>query len=106
MVQYKMGRGIEKKKLGKKAVALRYAPEKDQAPRVVAKGKGKIAERIIEEAEKEGIHIEEDPDLVEALSKIDWYEEIPPQLYTAIAEILAFTYRLNKRVKDMGGDTG
>ena len=82
----------------KKAVALKYETAKDNAPRVTAKGTGLIAERIIELAIKEGIPITEDPDLVGALIQLDFQEEIPPELYRAVAEILAFAYRLNRRM--------
>jgi len=80
----------------KKAAALRYEAGKDQAPRVTAAGTGLIAERIIELARSQRIPIKEDPDLVEALVRLDWYEYIPPELYRAVAEILAFVYRLNQ----------
>lgn len=82
----------------KKAAALKYEPARDNAPRVTAKGSGLVAERIIELARKEGIPIQEDPDLVQALVQLDFQEEVPPQLYKAVAEILAFAYRLNRRM--------
>ena len=81
----------------KKAVALKYDASKDRAPRVTAKGAGLVAGRIIELARKEGIPIQEDPDLTGALMELDFQEEIPPQFYKAVAEILAFVYRLNRR---------
>jgi flagellar biosynthesis protein len=81
----------------KKAVALRYNASKDRAPRVTAKGAGLLAGRIIDLARKEGIPIQEDPDLAGALMELDFQEEIPPQFYKAVAEILAFVYRLNRR---------
>ena len=84
----------------KKSVAVKYEPSKDRAPRVTAKGTGRIAERIIEIAVKEGVPIKEDPDLVGALVQLDFQEEIPPELYRAIAEILAFAYRLNRKMMD------
>ncbi|MGD8385789.1 MAG: EscU/YscU/HrcU family type III secretion system export apparatus switch protein [Desulfobacteraceae bacterium] len=84
----------------KKAVALKYEPGKDGAPRVTAKGKGLVARRIMEIAREEGIPISEDPDLVGALIQLDFDEEIPPDLYKAVAEILAFAYRLNRRMKE------
>ena len=84
----------------KKAVALRYEPGKDQAPRVTAKGRGLVAERIIELAREEGVPISEDPDLVGALIQLDFDEEVPPELYKAVAEILAFAYRMNRRMKE------
>lgn len=84
----------------KKAVALKYNRGEDTAPRVTAKGTGLIAEKILELAEKEGIPITEDPDLVTALAQLDFYDEIPPQLYHAVAEILAFAYRVNSKMKN------
>lgn len=84
----------------KKAVALKYDNEKDIAPRVTAKGTGLIAEKILDLAEKEGIPIAEDPDLVTALAQLDLNYEIPPELYRAVAEILAFAYRINNKMRD------
>lgn len=81
----------------RKAVALKYNPDRDRAPKVTAKGARSIAERIIEIARKEGIPVHEDPDLTGALMELDFHEEIPPQLYKAVAEILAFVYRLNRQ---------
>lgn len=83
----------------KKAIALKYKPGDDHAPRVTAKGTGRLAERIIEMARKHGIPVKDDPDLVEVLSRLDLHEEIPPELYVVVAELLAFVYRLNH---DMG----
>ena len=81
----------------KKAVALRYKPQKDSAPRVTAKGSGRIAEKIIELAKMHGIPVKDDPDLIEILSKLDIEEEIPPNVYIAVAELLAFVYSLNRK---------
>jgi flagellar biosynthesis protein len=78
-----------------KAVALKYDRNKDGSPKVAAKGKGEIAERIIAIAKEHGIPIREDADLVEVLSRLDIETEIPPGLYKAVAEILAFIYRVN-----------
>ncbi len=82
-----------------KAVALRYDHPRDPAPRVVAKGQGRIAEKILEIAREHQIPIHEDPDLVEVLAKIELDRAIPPELYQAVAEVLAFLYRLNARRK-------
>ncbi len=82
----------------RKAVALRYDAEKEAAPKVVAKGAGLRAERIIEIAREHGVHIHEDPDLVTFLSRLDVDTEIPEDLYRAVAEVLAFVYRLNQRL--------
>jgi len=74
----------------KKAAALKYEQYLDNAPKVVAKGQGYIAEKIIELAKKHNIPIVEDPLLVDSLIKLDLYEEIPPHLYEAVAKIVAF----------------
>ncbi len=79
----------------KKAVALQYQPKLDNAPKVIAKGKGKVAEKIIEIAREHNIYIHNDPDLIEILSQLDLNQEIPPDLYIVIAELLAFVYSLN-----------
>jgi len=84
----------------KKAVALKYNKSRDRAPRVTAKGSRMIAERIIEIAREKGIPISEDPDLVGALMKLDLSDEIPPEFYQTVAEILAFAYRLNRKMME------
>lgn len=81
------------------ATAVRYDAEKDTSPRVTAKGRGYIAEQIIELAAENGIPIKEDPALVEALSQLDIDQHIPVELYKAIAEILAFVYSMNDRYR-------
>lgn len=78
----------------KQAAALRYRQDKDNAPRVVASGKGDLARRIIQEAEQHGVPIYEDPDLARLLSMLPLESEIPPDLYAAVAEVLAFIYTL------------
>ncbi len=82
----------------KMAVALRYRQGADSAPRVVAKGNRKIAEKIIAIAKEHGVPVHEDRDLVEVLSTLKLSEEIPPDLYKAVAEVLAFIYSVSKRV--------
>ena len=89
----------ERERIKRKAVALRYDAESDAAPRVVAKGDRLLAERIIEIARQNGVPIHEDPDLVSILSALDVDREIPEMLYRAVAEVLAFVYRVNQRVK-------
>ena len=89
---------MEKSKQNR-AVALKYKPLSDTAPKVIAKGRGRVAEKIIEIARKHGIYIHEDPDLIEVLSKLDMSEEIPPDLYVVVAELLAFVYSLNRQKK-------
>jgi len=87
----------EKKNPPKKAVALKYSPPKDRAPRITAKGSGLIAQKIIELAKEHGIPIQEDPVLVQVLAQLDFYQEIPPSVYIVVAEILAFVYSLHNR---------
>lgn len=83
----------------KKAVALRYNPEVDPAPRVTAKGRGAMAERILAVAKENGVPIHEDADLVEILGALDAGKLIPEAMYAAVAEILAFLYRANNQAK-------
>ncbi len=85
------------KEYPKKAVALRYDRQKEDAPKVVAKGQGKIAEKIIELALKHDIPIKDDPDLIEVLSSLEIDEEIPSEIYVAVAELLAFVYSANAK---------
>ena len=80
----------------RKAVALRYREDEDSAPKVVAKGSGYVADRIIALAQEHGLHIHEDTDLVAVLAKLDIDAAIPDSLYKAVAEVLAFVYRLNR----------
>ena len=80
----------------KRAVALRYQAEDDPAPRVLAKGQGALADRILSIAREEGIHVQEDPDLLMLLAKLEVNDTIPEELYRAVAEVLAFVYRLNR----------
>lgn len=80
----------------KSAVSLRYDSGRDNAPVVTAKGKGLLAERIIELAKQHNIPIKEDPDLVQVLAQVDINREIPPQIYQVVAELLAFVYKLNQ----------
>ena len=81
----------------KKAVALGYNRSKDNAPRVLASGAGEIANRIIDLAKEHDIRIKEDPDLIEILSKVEVDQEIPPNLYKAVAEIFSFLYKITKK---------
>ena len=78
-----------------KAVALEYRSGRDNAPRVTAKGQGKVAQKIIEIARAHHIHVHNDPDLIEVLSQLDLKAEIPPELYVVVAELLSFVYSLN-----------
>ena len=82
-----------------KAVALKYIPKSDNAPTVVAKGTGNVAEKILAIAKENNIYIQKDPDLLEILSRLDLHEEIPPELYVVVAELLSFVYALNRGEK-------
>lgn len=77
-----------------KAVALKYDREKSGAPKVVASGKGEVANNIIKLAQEHDIFIKKDADLVELLSKIELNKEIPPMLYKAVAEVFSFIYKI------------
>ena len=78
-----------------KAVALKYDHQKNKAPKVIAKGRGDIAEKIIEVAKVHNVPLYEDKNLVQLLEALELETEIPPELYRAVAEVLAFIYRLN-----------
>jgi len=86
------------KKMTTKAVAMRYQPERDQAPRVVAKGSGFIAEQILSTAKTHQVPILKNSVLLNALMSVELQQEIPPALYQAVAEILAYVYSLDKSV--------
>mgnify|MGYP006306972513 FL=1 len=80
----------------KKAAALKYDINKDNAPKLIAKGEGEVAEKLLETAEKFDIPIEENEDIIDLLIKLNIGEEIPEELYQVIAEILSFIYRLDR----------
>jgi flagellar biosynthesis protein len=77
------------------AVALKYAPG-DAAPKVIAKGRGLIAEEIIARAKEHGIFVHESPELVALLANVDLDAQIPPALYIAVAELLAWLYQVER----------
>ena len=81
-----------------KVTALQYDPEKGGAPQVVASGRRKVAEQILAQAHKYNIPIHEDPILAEALASVNLGEEIPPELYLVVAEVLAFVYRVKRNI--------
>jgi flagellar biosynthesis protein len=84
-----------------RAAALRYRPEppfQDAAPRLVAKGQGLLAERILDLARQHGVSITKDPDLLSALEPLELNRLIPPELFQAVAVLLAALYRANKKV--------
>lgn len=84
----------------KKAVALSYQPAKHEAPVVVAKGTGRVAENILDIAQKHGVPIQEDASLVEVLSALELEQQIPVELYQLVAEILTFVYEADRKASD------
>ncbi len=81
------------------AVAVKYDVKKGRAPRIMATGKGAVAEMILQVAEEHRVPFYEDPSLSELLSKLELDSEISPELYTLVAEVLAFVYQLDKLAK-------
>jgi flagellar biosynthesis protein len=90
---------MEKTPKIKKAAALIYDREKDSAPRIVASGRGKLADRIIETGREAGVAVMEDADLSEVLEALPLGAEIPPELYQAVAEVLTFVYQTGRKYK-------
>ena len=82
----------------RRATALRYEGSGGDAPKVVATGNDLVADKIIEAAREAGIPLREDPALVEALSTLELEQDIPPELYKAVAEALAWAYSLSRRM--------
>ncbi len=94
-----MGKPEMPEKTEPKAIALGYDRETMSAPRVLAAGQGYIARKILEMAEEHNIPVEKDPVLAEALSHLDPGEEIPPELYQVVAEVLVFIMETDKKCK-------
>lgn len=85
----------DKKKKVKQAVALEYDPA-DSAPRVIAMGRGALAEKIIEQAKQAEVPVHKDDKLADTLSKLQIGDMIPPELYEVVAEILVFVDGMDK----------
>jgi len=81
----------------KKAVALKYDKEKEEAPRVISKGEGETAKNIIKIALLNDLPIQKDEDLIELLSKVELNKEVPQNLYKAVAEVFSFIYTITKK---------
>lgn len=79
------------------AVALHYDRRPESTPKVVATGRGDLAQQIVAAAEAAGVDIVQDPDLLEVLGRVPVGEDVPAELFQAVAEILAFLYRINGR---------
>ena len=80
----------------KAAIALRYDIDRDKAPLVLASGRGAVADEILRIAEENRIPLYEDPELAKLLAKLELDTEIPPELYTLVAEVLFFVYKLDR----------
>ncbi|WP_410514988.1 EscU/YscU/HrcU family type III secretion system export apparatus switch protein [Paenibacillus sp. BR2-3] len=80
----------------KKAVALKYTPGQSEAPVVVAKGQGAVADAILQKAKENGVAVQEDAALVEVLSKLDLDQQIPAELYQLVAEVLSYVYQSDR----------
>ncbi|HEY0683113.1 MAG TPA: EscU/YscU/HrcU family type III secretion system export apparatus switch protein [Steroidobacter sp.] len=85
------------------AVALHYNVSGSGAPRVVAKGGGEIAEKIIETAREHKVPLQEDAALASALSKLDIGQQIPKELYVAVAHVLAFAWSIAGKAPPLAG---
>lgn len=90
-------KGRDKRPL--RAVALRYAAGSESAPTVSAKGRGEVAERMLALAREHGVPVREDADLIALLSTCDLGDEIPVELFTAVAELLTYLYRVNGELR-------
>ena len=83
--------------LRKTAVALRYEQDKQTAPKVLATGKGIVADNILEKAQENQVPIQHDPTLVELLGQLEINEVIPEELFGVVAEVFAFVYQLDQK---------
>jgi flagellar biosynthesis protein len=83
----------------REVVALKYDQVKQDSPYVVAKGRGLVADEILARAKENDIPIQEDPSLLEVLSKLEINESIPEELYQVVAEVFAFIYKVDKHYK-------
>lgn len=90
---------LTKKSQRNQAAALAYIPDEDNAPKVIATGEGILAEKIIALAKENGVPVHEDPLLAAALSAVDVGNEIPPELYRVVAEVLAYVFRIRDQYR-------
>lgn len=80
----------------KKVAALKYSPDENQAPKVVAVGAGEVADKILQKARESDVPVYHDPQLAHTLSQLNIGDEIPPELYEVVAEILVFISNLDR----------
>jgi flagellar biosynthesis protein len=93
---------LQKKKI-KKVAALKYSPQENNAPQIIGLGKGENAEKILQKARENNIPIYEDEKLANTLNSFNVGEEIPPELYEVVAQILVFVGDVDKRYGDKNG---
>ena len=91
-----LGQSEEERIAEQKAVALKYDVQRDTAPRVIAKGRGHVAEHILATAQKNSVPVYQNKTLVNMLMALEIDREIPPELYKAIAEVMAYVYKMDK----------
>lgn len=87
----------------RRAIALGYDPDSDRAPKVIAKGLGPIAEVILSIAKQHDVQIHRDAALARSLYILELGQEVPEEFYVAVAEVLAFVYRLDKSMRKRKG---
>ncbi len=90
----------QKKEKVKQAVALKYTPEKNRAPEIIGLGSGEIAEKLIEKAKEYDVPIYKNDELASTLNTFNIGDEIPPELYEVVAEILVFVSNMDKKIGD------
>lgn len=88
----------QKRKPIQEAVAIRYDRDKEDAPRVIAKGKGVVAEQLLAIARRHAVPVYQNQTVTQLLMAVELDREIPPELYQAVANVLAYIYRLDGRV--------
>lgn len=79
------------------AIALKYTSEENEAPVVIASGRGQVAERMVATAKSSGVPLHEDKSLAALLARLETGTEIPPELYQAVAQVIAFVWSLDRR---------
>ena len=90
----------EKKKKIKQVAALKYSPDNNRAPEIIGLGSGDIAEKIVEKAKENDIPIYQNDELVKTLNQFKIGDEIPPELYEVVAEILVFVNNIDQKYRD------
>jgi flagellar biosynthesis protein len=106
LIQQEVNPLAEKRKPAKVAVALGYQQGQDDAPKVLAAGRGVVAENLVRIAQENAVPIHTDHPLANALIKLELGSTVPPELYAAVAEVLAFLYRLEQERAQLGWGGG